>query len=204
MRKKELTSNQLIEAALGLFVQHGIEKTSLAMIAKEVGITKPSIYYHFDSKEALLDRIFEYTMKDYQFEYFIRIDECNEHNFAEKLYEAGLHMLPENDKDVLKVFKEFISFALRNEKYLEGVAEIEQQFINGFKELLKKGADLGVVSPHNITVKAHMLSLVIDGIQDYMIMQMAFQADYKEVWKEAVNSVLTKNKLEAGMDDDHN
>lgn len=89
MKKKELTSKQLIEAAFELFAQHGIEKTSLAMIAEKAGITKPSIYYHFTSKEELIDRIFEYSIGDYQFDHDVNFDECNEQNFAKKLYEAG-------------------------------------------------------------------------------------------------------------------
>ncbi|MGG4168288.1 TetR/AcrR family transcriptional regulator [Rossellomorea vietnamensis] len=39
--------------ALDLFGQKGYEDTSLAEIAKEVGIKKPSIYNHFHSKEDL-------------------------------------------------------------------------------------------------------------------------------------------------------
>lgn len=39
--------------------EYGIEKMSLSMIAKEVGISKPAIYYHFPSKEALVDFLFE-------------------------------------------------------------------------------------------------------------------------------------------------
>ncbi|WP_179884743.1 TetR/AcrR family transcriptional regulator [Bacillus sp. AFS015802] len=45
--------------ALGLFGQKGYEDTSLAEIAKEVGIKKPSIYNHFRSKEDLFAEVIE-------------------------------------------------------------------------------------------------------------------------------------------------
>ncbi|MGG3916113.1 TetR/AcrR family transcriptional regulator [Rossellomorea vietnamensis] len=45
--------------ALDLFGQKGYEDTSLAEIAKEVGIKKPSIYNHFRSKEDLFIEVLE-------------------------------------------------------------------------------------------------------------------------------------------------
>jgi AcrR family transcriptional regulator len=45
--------------ALDLFGQKGYEDTSLAEIAKEVGIKKPSIYNHFRSKEDLFVEVLE-------------------------------------------------------------------------------------------------------------------------------------------------
>jgi len=47
------TKQQIMSVALNLFINNGYEKTSLADIAKQIGITKPAIYYHFESKEAL-------------------------------------------------------------------------------------------------------------------------------------------------------
>ncbi|MCR8847194.1 TetR/AcrR family transcriptional regulator [Rossellomorea sp. SC111] len=53
-------NKQLIKnAALDLFGQKGYEDTSLAEIAKEVGIKKPSIYNHFRSKEDLFTEVLE-------------------------------------------------------------------------------------------------------------------------------------------------
>ncbi|MEI2663403.1 TetR/AcrR family transcriptional regulator [Rossellomorea sp. LJF3] len=56
-------NKQLIKnVALELFGQKGYEDTSLAEIAKEVGIKKPSIYNHFRSKEDLFIEVLEDLM----------------------------------------------------------------------------------------------------------------------------------------------
>lgn len=47
------TKQQIISVALELFINNGYERTSLTDIAKQIGITKPAIYYHFKNKEAL-------------------------------------------------------------------------------------------------------------------------------------------------------
>ncbi|NEA32058.1 helix-turn-helix transcriptional regulator [Streptomyces sp. SID13031] len=44
-------------AALELFSSRGYEKTSLREIAEQVGITKASLYYHYSSKQELLQAI---------------------------------------------------------------------------------------------------------------------------------------------------
>jgi AcrR family transcriptional regulator len=46
-------------AALRLFTQQGYEATSLRQIADELGINKASLYYYFDSKDAILQSLFE-------------------------------------------------------------------------------------------------------------------------------------------------
>jgi AcrR family transcriptional regulator len=45
--------------ALRLFTEQGYEATSLRQIADELGINKASLYYYFDSKEAILQSLFE-------------------------------------------------------------------------------------------------------------------------------------------------
>ncbi|HDX9579088.1 TetR/AcrR family transcriptional regulator [Bacillus cytotoxicus] len=48
-----MTANRIKSVALSHFARYGYEGTSLANIAGEVGIKKPSIYAHFKGKEEL-------------------------------------------------------------------------------------------------------------------------------------------------------
>jgi len=45
--------------ALELFTAHGYESTSMRQIAERLDITKAALYYHFDSKEAIVRSLFE-------------------------------------------------------------------------------------------------------------------------------------------------
>ncbi|OAB41704.1 TetR/AcrR family transcriptional regulator [Paenibacillus glacialis] len=191
MKKKELTTNQLIEAAFDLFAEHGLERTSLGMIASKVGITKPSIYYHFSSKEELISRTFDHIFKDHHYDKYFQTDSITKENFIETLYQRGLVMLPDGNKEhfaVLRVLGEFMMLAEREEIYRERLTNMHQEFLNGFRDLLLKGVSYGVVSSQTTDNKAYMLALVIDNISRCMMMK--FDMNYQDVWKETVNSVL--------------
>lgn len=56
---KMTTKEKIKKAALSLFSKNGYEGTALSEIAKQVGIKKPSIYNHFDSKEDIFIYLFE-------------------------------------------------------------------------------------------------------------------------------------------------
>ena len=51
------TREQIIEAADKLFYQQGFERTSFAHIAGAVNISRGNFYYHFKSKDEILDAV---------------------------------------------------------------------------------------------------------------------------------------------------
>ena len=48
-----------LRTALRLFTEQGYEATTMRQIADELGINKASLYYYFDSKEAIVQALFE-------------------------------------------------------------------------------------------------------------------------------------------------
>lgn len=58
------TKRAILDAAVRLFVAKGYEETSLREIADAVGITKPSLYYHYASKLDLLVAIVNPLLDD--------------------------------------------------------------------------------------------------------------------------------------------
>jgi AcrR family transcriptional regulator len=58
-RPREFELDDAIEKATGLFWQHGYEGTSLNDLTQTIGISPPSFYFAFGSKEALFRQVVE-------------------------------------------------------------------------------------------------------------------------------------------------
>ena len=65
--------SEIYRKALDLFVAKGYEATSLAMIAKSLGMSKANLYYYFPSKEGLL---YEIHLDDLQRRFIPIIEEA--------------------------------------------------------------------------------------------------------------------------------
>lgn len=53
----EARREEILEAAVRLWGERGFAGTSMAAVAREVGLTKGTLYLYFESKEALLDEV---------------------------------------------------------------------------------------------------------------------------------------------------
>ena len=57
--QREASVDNLLGAALRLFVSQGFRHTTVENIADEAGLTKGSVYFYFDTKAALLVRLLD-------------------------------------------------------------------------------------------------------------------------------------------------
>lgn len=64
--KKEDTKQIILQKALELFSVYGYSAVSVGEIAKAVGIKAPSLYNHFESKQAIFDAIVTMMQEEYK------------------------------------------------------------------------------------------------------------------------------------------
>lgn len=181
---------QILETAYILFAENGFEKTSLSMIAKEVGVTKPAIYYYFSSKEELIKELFKVIVKEINFSRFFSMHKYNKENFETQLIHDGIHMIQVQEKDVYysKILNEFVVLSIREEKYENWLQEILQEYLEGFTRILRIGVELGVLKNEKIEAKAQLLTLVVEGLDKYMGSPINLHAE--EIWRLTVKSIL--------------
>lgn len=78
------TKERIIDVALELFAQSGYLGTSMSDIAKQLGITKGSLYKHYTGKQEILDSIVERMNKmDYERAEEYEMPETEPDGFAE-------------------------------------------------------------------------------------------------------------------------
>lgn len=61
VKEAEIRRNEILDAAEELFGQKGFDGTSTGDILGKVGIARGTLYYHFKSKEDIMDALIERT-----------------------------------------------------------------------------------------------------------------------------------------------
>lgn len=57
-------TTEIITAAMRIFSEHGIEKSTMSKIAKEIGISKGLMYHYFTSKDEILDACVKWAVEN--------------------------------------------------------------------------------------------------------------------------------------------
>ena len=96
------TRNQIFEVSLGLFAEKGFDAVGVQEIVDKSGITKPTLYYYFKSKNGLLESI----VNKKESEHLALLEEAAvyRHDFFNSL---------------LEILKTEINFALKNKDYFK-------------------------------------------------------------------------------------
>jgi len=63
-RRMNRRQQDILKVAARLFAERGYERTTLEMIANELDLSKPSLYYYVKSKEDVLAHIFQQIFQD--------------------------------------------------------------------------------------------------------------------------------------------
>ena len=61
---EKVRRGQILDAALELFSREGYEKVSMNQLAKQAGLTKGGVYFHFGSKEEVFTAMVEAELED--------------------------------------------------------------------------------------------------------------------------------------------
>lgn len=75
-KQMQMTREMIKDTALNLFCAQGIERTDMAQIAEEAGVSRRTLYHHYKDKEELaaqiyvenLERMFGQLLFDFRFE----------------------------------------------------------------------------------------------------------------------------------------
>jgi AcrR family transcriptional regulator len=108
-RPRSDTRRRIQEVARDLFLQQGVQRTSLQDIADKLGITKPALYYHFASREDLVRSILVPLIDEG--EQFVADQEDHGYIGARELLEGYFDFHYRHRQDLLLVLAELTALA---------------------------------------------------------------------------------------------
>jgi AcrR family transcriptional regulator len=170
--KKTDTRGEILKAALNIFSQNNYHTASMTMIAKEAGVSKGTLYWHFDSKEELFRELLLSGLDMFS-SHFKKIT-VKDISADEKIYEIirfGVEVLVENAKtaNILRNNVELIS-----SEFQDKVEEKHNQNIDIFKKIIEQGIEEGSIkdcNPRNTAVM--MLAVLFTSHADWLLEEFA-------------------------------
>ncbi|GLI85816.1 TetR family transcriptional regulator [Rossellomorea marisflavi] len=140
-RRREQKKQAILLAALTLFMKNGIQKVSIAEIAKEAGVSQVTIYNYFESKHQLTYDVFVFYIESAssQFEELVHSDLP----FPDKI-----RMIMFSKKEVSQqIHEEFYQYLMKQYSTEGNVFEnlYEEKVVPYFSQLIQEGKDQGYV-----------------------------------------------------------
>ena len=160
--KKSRINNRenIIDVAIKLIGEKGVEGTSLADIAKEVGISKGTLYYYYSSKN---DLIFDIT-KEHVDKVTANIFSMIEKNREETSLEETLKLLIGT---LLKSETRTRLHLYLIQEIMSGNEDLKHRFIETYQRwfnMIQDGHLLLTSNPKELSVQARILVAIIDGL----------------------------------------
>lgn len=170
--KRELSKRKILQAALQLFGEQGFHSTSISHIAKTAGISKGLMYNYFESKEALIEGIFDMLIKDYENQFILDMSRSPQEALS-LLIKEGFDLMQKE----IKLCRLITILSLQKFEYVQQFALSKMS--NYYILLSKIFEDLGHAEPLK---EARELCALMDGIAlQYMIVGENFPLeDFKE------------------------
>ncbi|MEW4327222.1 TetR/AcrR family transcriptional regulator [Rossellomorea marisflavi] len=140
-RRREQKKQAILLAALTLFMKNGIQKVSIAEIAKEAGVSQVTIYNYFESKHQLTYEVFVFYIDSAssQFEELVHSDLP----FPDKI-----RMIMFSKKEVAQqIHEEFYQYLMKQYSTEGNLFEnlYEEKVVPYFSQLIQEGKDQGYV-----------------------------------------------------------
>lgn len=206
---REEKRREIVEAALVLFAQKGVTRTTIQEIADAAGIGKGTVYEYFKSKDDILAVSFDYIKEESDALITEKLQDVT--NPVEKLkftvdgFLSLFQTLPENTWEILLVFwAEGILNSPRESLEGEGEAfdlrSMYEEYNDFVASLLQEGKDAGV---YRQDIDPYTLASSLIGLLDGLMLQQVMMKERIDINKSAqqlIDVFLRGIKVDNGSD----
>lgn len=165
---------QIILATLELASEHGLGSVSMSQIAEKLGIRKPSLYNHFESKEAIIEAMYHFLRERSRAQLSpaaIDMGEIVKNRTAEEvlmLTVTNYNKLNEQS-EMLKFYKVIYSQRAIDPAAARIMAEETEKMILATKALFYALQAHGKISVKEIDTAAESFAMAVHAITEYQL-----------------------------------
>lgn len=164
--KHEERRQEILAAALQAFTTKGFDKTSMDDIVRISGLSKGTLYWHFENKQALYAALVDFTMGQMITAFDSVMDATNGLGALEALkvmFEASTAML-ENDPNISALTIDFMLQTLHNEQVKVQYISYFLRYVDRLAEVIQQGIDEGTFREIDPMKSAISILAVLDGL----------------------------------------
>ena len=168
MNKKE----EIIYATLELAAEYGLKSLSMSQIAEKVGIKKPSLYNHFESKEILIKEMYQFIREKSKegiplenIDYSTYLEKYNAKEILTQSVLSYKKMV--TDEKMYNFYKVIYSERTINSDAAEILVEETKKMITATKNLFYVLQKNNKINIDNIDVAAMSFAMTIHSLIDY-------------------------------------
>jgi AcrR family transcriptional regulator len=166
----EERKTQILNAAWTCFTRQGYNNTTMDDIVAESGLSKGSLYWHFDSKDALFEAAVLAFFNEVGQEVFAALEQCE--TVSDKLRAAarGTVNLGRRAEGLFSLIVEFWARSDRREDVSRFWADVLVQYKEYFTAVIEEGIQKGEFKVMDAGHLAWVLMAAYDGLAAYLML----------------------------------
>ena len=171
-KSKDNSKEQILEAAMKVFVKNGFSETRMDDIAENSGLSKGAIYHHYNSKKDLFLALIDFWEEYFFFKIFFNKD-VESKNSADLLRDMAKDMIEtfKNRKYILLAELEFWSLANHDEDVRAKTEALYIKLMKLIRTIISKGVDSNEFKKLDVDVAALSVMTSLQGVIWFSIFQ---------------------------------
>lgn len=167
--RSDLKNQEILDAAVTLFLHHGYDGTSMDAVAKCACVSKQTVYSHFTKKEALFAAAVAHKISDYFPEAVLEV-------FGKRTIEEELYIIARNfaglllGGEAMAMFRVLVDAAPKDNNLAEIFWETGPSvMLCHLADFLKHWVDRGVLNIDDLMEAGMMLVMLLKGNLHFML-----------------------------------
>ncbi|WP_146658220.1 TetR/AcrR family transcriptional regulator [Enhygromyxa salina] len=169
-RSDDHRKQQILAAATRCFVRRGYAATRLLDIAREAGLSKGGVYFHYRAKEQLFHDILENLSKSLEARWsFDTISEQSADRSVGQLVKAHLRTMQDEPEEV-QLHNLLVAMAVQDPLFRDKLEEITRIMRGLYAGVIERGITEGVFSPGDPNTLAIAVLAYVHGLGSFTVL----------------------------------